>query len=98
MPGASLSRDFAYRSSIRAVRVTVSSSPQGLLLYDGQGRITYSRNLDTDIALEGIAVARQYGAWSNCDARQGSHASDGYSPLIGIVNLGAASWSVPAVA
>jgi hypothetical protein len=35
--------------------------PQGLLLYDGQGRITYSRNLTADIALEGIALARQYG-------------------------------------
>ena len=34
---------------------------QGLLLYDGEGRITYSRNLEPDIALEGIALARQYG-------------------------------------
>ena len=35
---------------------------QGLLLYDGEGQITYSRNLDADIAMEGIAIARQYGA------------------------------------
>ena len=38
------------------------AASQGLLLYDGEGRITYSRNLDADIALEGIAIARKYGA------------------------------------
>lgn len=35
---------------------------QGLLIYDGEGNVIYSRELEEDVALEGIAIAKELGA------------------------------------
>lgn len=34
---------------------------QGLLIYDGEGNVIYSRELEEDVALEGIAIAKELG-------------------------------------
>ena len=41
---------------------------QGLLIYDGEGNVIYSRELEEDVALEGIAIAKELGG-CNHDAR-----------------------------
>ena len=37
---------------------------QGLLIYDGEGNVIFSRELEEDVVLSGIAIAAELGTWS----------------------------------
>lgn len=54
MPSLETQCSWALLKSVGAV--------QGLLIYDGEGNIIYSRQLEEAVALAGIAIAKELGA------------------------------------
>ena len=54
MPSSETHSSWALLKSVGAV--------QGLLIYDGEGNIIYSRQLEEAVALAGIAIAKELGA------------------------------------